>query len=103
MPGNDGTGPLGGGPRTGGGFGNCTGQGQLGQDGSGGKGRSAGRQGRGVNCRGSRYGTRGWGQNPGVLPAQAPEGSLFAELRSELDQVKQRLAEVLGRLKGQKD
>jgi hypothetical protein len=38
-----------------------------------------------------------------VLPAQAPEGSLFAELRSELDQVKQRLAEVLGRLKGQKD
>jgi hypothetical protein len=56
-----------------------------------------------VNGGNRRSGILGWGQNPGVQPVQAPEGSLVAELRRELDQVKQRLAEVLGRLKGQKD
>jgi hypothetical protein len=85
MPGCDGTGPLGGGRRTGGGFGNCPGNGGSGQ--GIGRGVGAGR----VPARGRRAGLQG---------AAVQDSSVLERLRTELDQVKQQLRELVGRIKG---
>jgi hypothetical protein len=90
MPGCDGTGPLGGGRRTGGGFGNCPGNGGSGQ----GIGRSAG-AGRGPG-RGRRAGLQG----PVAQGTAVQDSSVLERLRAELDQVKQQLRELVSRIKG---
>jgi hypothetical protein len=89
MPGYDRTGPLGSGPRTGGGFGNCGGAGSGGQGRRGGRGASG-------RCR------RGGVFEPGLSGAResAQGETLLDRMRAELDQVKQQLADVLARLKG---
>jgi hypothetical protein len=96
MPRRDGTGPLGGGPQTGGGFGNCAGQNQLGRRGA----QAGARNGRGINCSGRRMGVFGWGRTTAAQDPDSRDGSILSTIRAELDQVKQQLAQVLGRLKG---
>lgn len=107
MPGFDRTGPLGGGPRTGGGFGLCgpgagtgsgrgygLGVGRGGRPRGGGRGRCFG--GGGGYAYGRGYG-RGYGRF-GAFGADADIASLQAqadELRAELDAVEARLAETL--------
>lgn len=109
MPGFNGTGPMGAGPRTGGGFGYCTPNATIGVPAPRGIGRGAGRAmgGRGLQrgFRGGRSGGRcGWGLpyygGPGRYfqhPA-ADEASLLRaeadELKARLDAVERRMAEL---------
>jgi hypothetical protein len=89
MPGYDRTGPLGRGPRTGGGLGECAGAG------SGGLGRG---EGRGASGRCRRGGVFAQGRSSARESAQGD--TLLDRMRAELDQVKRQLADVLARLKG---
>ena len=75
MPNRDGTGPSGGGPRSGRGAGNCTGQGGAGRFG----GRGLGRGGRG----------RGFGHGLGFTPNQVR--SWIENLQSTLQSITERL------------
>jgi hypothetical protein len=93
MPGYDGTGPLGGGRRTGGGFGNCPGEGGAGQ-GMGRGLRSGG--GRGVR----RSGLPGGGRNPTAQGPAAQDVSILERIQAELAQLKQQLSELVNRVKG---
>lgn len=89
MPRYDRTGPLGSGPKTGGGFGDCSGAGSSGMGRRGGRGTSG-------RCR--RGGIFAQGRGVAQEPAQA--SSLLGRMRAELDEVKRQLADVLARLKG---
>ncbi len=88
MPGRNGTGPMGRGPMTGGGFGNCAGRGGAGFGGGMGRGMRRMLQG------GGRFGfnapDQGYGQD-------AENRALVREneaLRSELDAIKKRLDDM---------
>ena len=73
MPNRDGTGPAGGGPRSGRGAGNCTGQGGAGRFGGRGLGR----------------GGRGFGRGFGFAPNQ--DRSWIENLQSTLQSITERL------------
>ena len=95
MPGYDGTGPLGRGPMTGGGFGRCTGYGGRGYGYGAGYGRGSGRgfgRGRGF-CR------RLWDYGAGFFAAPRFDRredlqSYAQDLESELSTVKRRISEL---------
>ena len=97
MPRRDGTGPMGRGPMTGGGFGTCTGRGAVGQ----GSGRGMGRGGAGSGMQRMFRMFQSGGRFGANAPDQGLENqSLMREneaLRSELNAIKKRLDDMEGR------
>ncbi|MCK5073640.1 MAG: DUF5320 domain-containing protein [Bacteriovoracaceae bacterium] len=81
MPGRNGTGPMGAGPRTGGGFGYCTGDGR----------RSFGR-GRGGGGRG--FGQRSWAQQPAIEDEKTFLKNEIKSLEEQLLEVKNELENI---------
>ena len=102
MPGGDRTGPMGTGPRTGRGGGYCGGRGMPGGDdrGFGGGGTGRGRGGRGHRHVFYATGLTGWQRATMDMPTGAPTAEAerhspqeeVDSLRSQLDEVKKRLA-----------
>ncbi len=94
MPGRDGSGPLGQGPRTGGGFGLCSPQGSRPYYGEGGR-RFWGR-GFGYFCR------RNWGRFFGSTPITPKSKALLEEERSYLAQQLEAVSKELKELESEK-
>ena len=94
MPGGDGSGPMGQGPMTGGGFGPCGGGAGYGARG-GGYGRGGGGFGRGFG-RGQGFRNRRW--TPAWTTegpdAQPNEPGLLQRLTDEVEHLKERIAEL---------
>lgn len=83
MPRGDRTGPLGMGPRTGRGAGNCAGANTPGNAAAGfGRGRGGGRG----------WGRQGWGVAPLAQPLQPEEGS--GGVQAQLEQINERLRQI---------
>lgn len=94
MPGGDGSGPMGQGPMTGGGFGPC-GAGAGRRAAGGGFGRSFGRGfGRGMGYRNRRWAPE-WPSRDQVAPTAEP--NLLQRLTEELDHLRERIAGLEGK------
>jgi len=99
MPGRDGTGPIGRGSRTGGGFGNCAGRGVSGP----GVGRGLGQGGFGRGMRrmfrlGGRFGFNASGQETDQTQEAQSLMRQNEALRSELGAIRKRLDEMDARV-----
>lgn len=105
MPGRDGTGPMGRGSMTGGGFGNCAGRGQgaPGQGFGGGMGRGgAGRGMRRMFQAGGRFGFNAPDQDSDAAMENRQLMKQNETLRMELDAIMKRLDEMEARTAGSK-
>lgn len=103
MPGRDGTGPMGRGSMTGGGFGNCAGRGAF----APGAGRGMGRGGAGRGMRrmfqaGGRFGFNSPGQDTDMAMENRQLMQQNETLRMELDAIMKRLDEMEARTAGSK-
>jgi len=93
MPGGDGSGPMGQGPMTGGGFGPCGGGAGYGARG-GGYGRGGGGYGRGFG-RGQGFRNRRWAAAwPDQAEAAPEEPGVLQRLTDEVERLKSRIAEL---------